>query len=367
MCALDPVRRAELCASLGKTAMADPDFLVPSDHLGLSVQGPSSSLGFELHLVPPSVLTVGRTTTNSYSKDNQTNRCDEEIVLKTSNENMMSQEQTKFEDFIAIKEFQDMFPDELSIFPPDREMKLAINLALETKPVTQALHKMAPVKMRKLAKQMQETFKKEAIRPSVSHESTEDHAKHLMTTGESEKKEVVCKVYKVKVLMVESISNQYADLECAQSTPGSNLATPSVLQLAKTRKLSAELQSEKFIEDLKKVFLNLIEECRDISAKSKAHSTLGHIEGVNDVSYDVATGANDSSNVESNLSRKHTKRNMFIVNKTRNLLMLYIFKVASAYSGLYGSSGSIEPPYSIDIKEGIVLTMYWHVWTSRGI
>ncbi|KAL8149323.1 polycomb group protein EMBRYONIC FLOWER 2-like isoform X1 [Apium graveolens] len=35
-------------------------------------------------------------------------------------------------------------------------------------------------------------------------------------------------------------AHSYADLECAQSTPGSNLATPSVLQLAKTRKLSAE-------------------------------------------------------------------------------------------------------------------------------
>ncbi|KAL8119999.1 hypothetical protein AgCh_017217 [Apium graveolens] len=113
--------------------------------------------------------------------------------------------QTKFEDFIAIKEFQDMFPDELSTYPPDREIKLSIDLAPETKPVTKALHKMAPVKMRKLAKQMQEMLEEEAFRPSVSHKSIEDHAKHLMTTGESEKKEIVCKVYKVKVLMVESI------------------------------------------------------------------------------------------------------------------------------------------------------------------
>ncbi|KAL8107761.1 hypothetical protein AgCh_024240 [Apium graveolens] len=59
-----------------------------------------------------------------------------------------------------------------------------------------------------------------------------------------------------------------------------------------------------------KVQLNLHEECRDISAKSKAHSTLGHIEGDNDVSYDVETGANDSSNAESNLSRKHTADNI---------------------------------------------------------
>lgn len=35
-------------------------------------------------------------------------------------------------------------------------------------------------------------------------------------------------------------AHSYADLECAQSAPGSNLATPSVLQFAKSRKLSAE-------------------------------------------------------------------------------------------------------------------------------
>ena len=80
-----------------------------------------------------------------------------------------SQKKTKFEDFITIKEFQDMFLDELSTFPPYREMKLSIDLAPETKPVTKALYKMAPVKMRKLAKQMQEMLEEEAIRPSVSH------------------------------------------------------------------------------------------------------------------------------------------------------------------------------------------------------
>ena len=45
---------------------------------------------------------------------------------------------------MTIKEFEDMFPDKLSTFPPDREMKLAIDLAPETKLVTKALPKMAP-------------------------------------------------------------------------------------------------------------------------------------------------------------------------------------------------------------------------------
>ncbi|KAL8134884.1 hypothetical protein AgCh_009770 [Apium graveolens] len=76
-----------------------------------------------------------------FKRDVQIDRRDEKIILRTPNE----KKQTKFEDFIEIKEFQDMFLDELSTFPPDREMKLVIDLAPETKPVTKALHKMAPV------------------------------------------------------------------------------------------------------------------------------------------------------------------------------------------------------------------------------
>ncbi|KAL8099598.1 hypothetical protein AgCh_032018 [Apium graveolens] len=56
ICALDPVRRAELCALLGTMTMADPDFPVSSNRLELSVQGSSSSLKLDLHLVPPSGL-----------------------------------------------------------------------------------------------------------------------------------------------------------------------------------------------------------------------------------------------------------------------------------------------------------------------
>ncbi|KAK1368364.1 hypothetical protein POM88_034456 [Heracleum sosnowskyi] len=51
---------------------------------------------------------------------------------------------------------------------------------------------------------------------------------------------------------------------------------------------------------------SLIEDCRDIFAKSKGHSTLGHMEGDNHVSSDVANGANDSNSAEPNLSRKNT-------------------------------------------------------------
>ncbi|KAK1375139.1 heat shock 70 kDa protein 16 [Heracleum sosnowskyi] len=56
---------------------------------------------------------------------------------------------------------------------------------------------------------------------------------------------------------------------------------------------------------------SLIEGCRDNSnAKNKAHSTFEHIEGDNHVSSDVANGASDSNNEDSNLSAKHTADDM---------------------------------------------------------
>ncbi|KAL8104856.1 hypothetical protein AgCh_028866 [Apium graveolens] len=63
-----------------------------------------------------------------------------------------SQKRTKFEDFIVIKEFQDMFLDELSTFPLDIEIEFVTDLAPEMKPVSKAPHGMAPVKVKKLAK-----------------------------------------------------------------------------------------------------------------------------------------------------------------------------------------------------------------------
>ncbi|KAL8115171.1 hypothetical protein AgCh_021848 [Apium graveolens] len=75
MCALDPVRRAELCAMLGTTIMTDPDFPALSNRLELSIRGSSSSLRVNLYLVPPSVLKIG---TNSVIYDETLCRNDEE-------------------------------------------------------------------------------------------------------------------------------------------------------------------------------------------------------------------------------------------------------------------------------------------------
>ena len=77
-------------------------------------------------------------------------------------------EAPKLEDVPVVNEFPDVFPAELPGLPPDREIEFAIELAPETEPVSKALYRMAPVKIKELVAQLQELLDKGVIRPSVS-------------------------------------------------------------------------------------------------------------------------------------------------------------------------------------------------------
>ncbi|XP_074327956.1 uncharacterized protein LOC141665874 [Apium graveolens] len=67
-----------------------------------------------------------------------------------------------------VREFSDVFPDELPGLPPDREIEFSIDLIPGAEPVSKAPYCMAPVEMKELAKQLQELLDKRVIRPSVS-------------------------------------------------------------------------------------------------------------------------------------------------------------------------------------------------------
>ena len=54
----------------------------------------------------------------------------------------------------VVKEFPEVFPEELPGLPPDREIKFAIELAPSTEPVSKAPYRMAPVEMKELAIQL---------------------------------------------------------------------------------------------------------------------------------------------------------------------------------------------------------------------
>ena len=78
------------------------------------------------------------------------------------------QEGTRLEDISIIKEFPDVFPDDISGLPPDREVEFTIDLIPETEPISIPPYRMAPAEMRELKAQLEDLLSKGFIRPSIS-------------------------------------------------------------------------------------------------------------------------------------------------------------------------------------------------------
>ncbi|KAL8112780.1 hypothetical protein AgCh_020182 [Apium graveolens] len=68
----------------------------------------------------------------------------------------MEKEYLKIEDIPVVKEFPDVFPDELHGLPLDREIELTIDLAPGMEPFSKAPYRMTPIKMKELAMKLQE-------------------------------------------------------------------------------------------------------------------------------------------------------------------------------------------------------------------
>lgn len=67
-----------------------------------------------------------------------------------------------------VRELPNVFPDDLSGLPPNREIECSIDLVPGTAPISQAPYRMAPTKLKELKTQLQELVDKGYIRPSVS-------------------------------------------------------------------------------------------------------------------------------------------------------------------------------------------------------
>ncbi|KAL4028493.1 hypothetical protein IC575_011690 [Cucumis melo] len=68
----------------------------------------------------------------------------------------------------VVREYPDVFPDELPGLPPPREVDFAIELEPGTAPISRAPYRMAPAELKELKVQDQELLDKGFIRPSVS-------------------------------------------------------------------------------------------------------------------------------------------------------------------------------------------------------
>ncbi|KAL5578375.1 hypothetical protein UlMin_020074 [Ulmus minor] len=72
------------------------------------------------------------------------------------------------EDVPIVRDFADVFPEELPGLPPDREIQFEIELLPGTAPISKSPYRMAPAELKELQTQLQDLLDKRFIRPSHS-------------------------------------------------------------------------------------------------------------------------------------------------------------------------------------------------------
>ncbi|XP_074374017.1 uncharacterized protein LOC141714394 [Apium graveolens] len=80
----------------------------------------------------------------------------------------MDMVEPQLKDVPVGREFSDVFPDDLSRLPPQREVEFLIELVPGSEPISKAPYRMAPAELKELTEQLQELLDKGVIRLSVS-------------------------------------------------------------------------------------------------------------------------------------------------------------------------------------------------------
>ncbi|KAD3640682.1 hypothetical protein E3N88_29905 [Mikania micrantha] len=75
---------------------------------------------------------------------------------------------TKIQDVPVVKDFAEVFPDDLPGLPPERSVQFRIDLIPGATPVAKSPYRLAPSEMQELSNQLQELLDKGFIRPSFS-------------------------------------------------------------------------------------------------------------------------------------------------------------------------------------------------------
>ena len=77
-------------------------------------------------------------------------------------------EERTLESIPVVKEFPDVFPDDISGLPPDRDIEFKIELQPGTTPISKPPYKMGPKELAEMKTQLKELLEKGFIRPSTS-------------------------------------------------------------------------------------------------------------------------------------------------------------------------------------------------------
>jgi hypothetical protein len=81
---------------------------------------------------------------------------------------LITEEETGIAKLPVVSEFPDVFPNDISDVPPEREVEFTIDVVPGTKPVSMAPYRMSATELNELKKQIEELLEKRFIRPSVS-------------------------------------------------------------------------------------------------------------------------------------------------------------------------------------------------------
>ncbi|GJT45139.1 putative reverse transcriptase domain-containing protein [Tanacetum coccineum] len=101
--------------------------------------------------------------------------CDEKVIhIPIKGETLIIQvmekksDEKRLKDIPVVREFLDVFPEDLPGLPPVRQVEFQINLIPGTTPVARAPYRLAPSDMQELSNQLQELSDRGFIRPSTS-------------------------------------------------------------------------------------------------------------------------------------------------------------------------------------------------------
>ena len=77
-------------------------------------------------------------------------------------------EKKSMDDIAVVREFPEVFPDDLTSLPPERQVEFQIHLVPGAAPIARTPYRLAPSEMKELMSQLQELLDKGFIRPSPS-------------------------------------------------------------------------------------------------------------------------------------------------------------------------------------------------------
>ncbi|XP_022889124.1 uncharacterized protein LOC111404565 [Olea europaea var. sylvestris] len=155
----------------------------------------------------------------------------------------------KLEDIPVVKDFPDIFPEDLSGLPPNREIEFCIDLIPGTAPISQAPYRMTPKELKELKVQLQELIDKGFIRPSASpwgvpvlFEKKKDGTMRLCIDYRQLNKMTIRNKYPLPCLMIWK-ANVVADALSRKTSSSSSASAVYASLICEFKKLHAHLSA----------------------------------------------------------------------------------------------------------------------------